>query len=63
MLQGEDPARTIVDFARLNGITQIFLLPPRRTALPNFIRRPVHQQAVRLAHDMQITIVAERRKK
>ena len=63
MLQGEDPARTIVDFARLNGITQIFLLRPRRTAWPNIIRRPVHQQVVRLAHDMQVTIVAERRKK
>jgi two-component system sensor histidine kinase KdpD len=61
-LQGEDAARTIVDFARLNGITQIFLLRPRRTAWPSFIRRPVHQQVVRLAHDMQVTIVAERRK-
>jgi two-component system, OmpR family, sensor histidine kinase KdpD len=61
-LQGEDSARTIVDFARLNGITQIFLLRPRRTAWPGFIRRPVHQQVVRLAHDMQVTIVAERRK-
>jgi two-component system sensor histidine kinase KdpD len=63
LLQGEDPARTIVDFARLNGITQIFLLRPRRTAWPNIIRRPVHQQVVRLAHDMQVNIVAERRTK
>ncbi|HET7840687.1 MAG TPA: histidine kinase [Terriglobia bacterium] len=63
LLRGEDAARAIVDFARLNGITQIFLLRPRRNAWPMNLRRPIHQQVVRLAHDMQVTIVAERRSK
>jgi len=61
LLQGEDAARTLVDFARLNGITQIFLLRPQSSPWPKIFGRDVHQQVVRLAHDMQVTIVAERR--
>jgi two-component system sensor histidine kinase KdpD len=63
LLQGKDAARTLIDFARLNGITQIFLLRPQRTAWPRILGRHLHQQVVRLAHDMQVTIVAERRGK
>jgi two-component system sensor histidine kinase KdpD len=61
LLQGKDRARTVVDFARLNGITQIFLLRPQRAAWSKILGRDLHQQVVRLAHDMQVTIVAERR--
>jgi len=61
VLQSEDTARTIIDFARLNGITQIFLLRPQRTKWPRILGRDLHQQIVRLAHDMQVTVVAERR--
>ena len=63
VLQGKDAAKTIVEFARLNGITQIFLLHPQHTAWPRILGRDLHQQVVRLAHDMQVTVVAERRKK
>jgi two-component system sensor histidine kinase KdpD len=62
LLQGKDRARTVVDFARLNGITQIFLLRPQRAAWSKILGRDLHQQVVRLAHDMQVTIVAERRR-
>jgi len=60
ILEGHDIARTLVDFARSNQVTQIFLVRPHRgRALPLF-RSDLVQQVVRLAHDMQVTIVAER---
>jgi len=60
ILRGSDVARTLVGFARLNRITQIFLTRPReRFALP--IRpRGLLQKIVRLARDMQIVIVSDR---
>jgi two-component system sensor histidine kinase KdpD len=61
LLQGKDAARTVVDFARLNGITQIFLLRPQGAPWSKILGRGLHQQVVRLARDMQVTIVAERR--
>ncbi len=60
-LPGRDKAKALIDFARLNGITQIFLMRPRRNAWPHLFSRNLLQQVVRLAHDMQVTIVAERR--
>ncbi len=61
LLQGKDAARTVVDFARLNGITQIFLLRPQGAPWSKILGRGLHQRVVRLAPDMQVTIVAERR--
>jgi len=63
LLQGHDPARAIVDFARRNGVTQIFLLRPQRAAWPKILGRDLHHRVVRLAYDMQVTIIAERRRK
>src|SRR5439155_25475549 len=60
ILEGEDAAPAIVDFARRNQITQIFLArPPARKWLPLFSRNLV-QRIVALAKDMQIVIVSER---
>ena len=60
VLQGEDPATTLVDFARVHQVTHIFLSRPQRA--PRFrIGRSLMQQVVRLADDMQVTVVAERR--
>ena len=60
MVQGKDAAETLVDFARVHQITQIFLARPQRA--PKFrIGRSLVQQIVRLAEDMQVTVVAERR--
>ena len=60
VLEGENVASAIVDFARRNQITQIFLARPRdRVSLPMFGRDLV-QRIVGLAKDMQIVIVSER---
>jgi two-component system sensor histidine kinase KdpD len=60
VLEGEDTAGTLVDFARRNQITQIFLArPSERQWLPQLSRNLV-QRVVALGKDMQIVIVSER---
>jgi two-component system sensor histidine kinase KdpD len=60
VLEGDDAAVAIVDFARRNQITQIFLTrPPGRGWLLLFSRNMV-QKIVALAKDMQIVIVSDR---
>jgi two-component system, OmpR family, sensor histidine kinase KdpD len=61
ILQGEDVAETLVDFARMHQVTQIFLGRSRQDSPFAMFGRNLVQQVVRLAHDMQVTIVAERR--
>ena len=60
VLKANDVAQGLVDFARLNGITQIFVARPRQLPRPALVRSSVVQDVVRLARDMQVTIVAER---
>ncbi|HUX67888.1 MAG TPA: hypothetical protein VMV31_10425 [Terriglobales bacterium] len=57
-LPGSDVAATLVDFARQHAITQIFLARPR----PTPAGRALVARLVQLARDMQVTIVAERRR-
>ena len=60
VLEGEDTASALVDFARRNEITQIYLAhPPARKWLPVFFPGLV-QKIVALAKDMQIVIVSDR---
>lgn len=59
-LQGTDIAKTLVEFARLNGVSHIFLSRPRQGQFPAMFRRTIVQQVVRLARDMQVIIVADR---
>ena len=60
ILEGEDTSSTLVDFARRNQITQIFLARPHdRRWFPGLSRNLV-QRIVALAKDMQIVIVSER---
>ncbi len=60
ILEGEDVASAMVDFARRNQITQIFLTRPRdRTWFPR-LGRDLVQRIVGLAKDMQVVIVSER---
>ena len=60
ILEGEDAAPALVDFARRNQITQIFVArPPERPWLSRFARNLV-QRIVALAKDMQVVIVSER---
>lgn len=60
MLQGNDVAVTLVEFARMHQITQIFLARPLRRSALSLFGKGLVQQVVRQARDMQVTIVAER---
>jgi len=58
VLEGEDVAPVLVDFARRNGITQIFLSRPPDGRW--MFSRNLVQKVVALAKDMQIVIVSDR---
>ena len=62
VLESVDVAATIAEFARAQGVTQIFM--GRSLPRPWWKRfsETIVQQVVRQARDMQITIVAERRR-
>jgi two-component system sensor histidine kinase KdpD len=60
VLQGEDIVTTLLDFARLHNITQLFMVRPQYSPWEGFIGRNLIHRIVRHAHDMQVTIVAER---
>lgn len=62
ILESDDPAEALVDFARRNGVTQIFLAKPDARSLPMIgKKRHLVMDVVRLASDRQVTVVAERR--
>ncbi len=61
LLEGSDEARTLVDFARTNSVTQIFLAKPRRSVIPFFQRKQMAMRVIQLAKDIQVTVVANRR--
>jgi len=61
MIESSNPAEALVDFARRNGVTQIFLTKPERRTIPFLGKRALAMDIVRLAQDRQVTIVAERR--
>ncbi|HVN06617.1 MAG TPA: universal stress protein [Bryobacteraceae bacterium] len=60
VLRGGDIARTIVDFARAQNITQIFLGRAATRRLWGGMRASTVHRVVRLARDREITVVAER---
>ncbi len=60
ILEGDDVAEALVNFARLNGVTQIFVLRHAQDGLSRLFRRSLVQRIVSLAGDMQVTIVADR---
>src|ERR1700675_268966 len=60
VLQGQDVANTLVEFARLNGITHLLVARPTQHQKPKLFGRAVVQDVVRLARDMQVVIVADR---
>jgi len=60
LLGGHDVAKTVVEFARLNGVTQLFLARSSEGRWAAFGGRNLVQQVVRLARDMQVIIVADR---
>ena len=60
VLEGSDTAETIVNFARLHGITQIFVGRQKTTALKEWFASAFVQRLTNKARDMQITVVADR---
>jgi two-component system sensor histidine kinase KdpD len=60
ILEGNDTAQVLVDFARRNQITQIFLVRPREKSWIPLWNGGLLQRIVRLAKDMQIIIVSQR---
>jgi len=60
VLQGQDAANTLVEFAHLNGITHLFVARPAQYKNPKPFGRTLVQEVVRRARDMQVMIVADR---
>jgi two-component system sensor histidine kinase KdpD len=62
ILQGTNPALTLVDFARRHQITQIFLTRSGSSKWRLLHSSTLVSQVLRLARNLQVTVVAERRK-
>ena len=60
VLEGRRVAETVVNFARLHGVTQIFITRQKPTALRAWFAAALVQRIVNLARDMQVTVVADR---
>jgi two-component system sensor histidine kinase KdpD len=60
VLQGTDIAATIVNNARLHGVTQIFLTRQGKSVAGSWFGQGLVQKIVSLARDMQVTVVADR---
>jgi two-component system sensor histidine kinase KdpD len=61
VLAGDEPAQTIVDFARRNAVTQILIHRPAATRIPMaFAHQDLVFQLLRLAREFQVTVVANR---
>jgi two-component system sensor histidine kinase KdpD len=61
VLESDRPAEALVEFARENGISQIFLSKPAKTPVGWLKKNDIVMQVVRMANDRQVTVVAERR--
>jgi two-component system sensor histidine kinase KdpD len=62
VLQGQHAAATLVDFAHRHQITQIFLTRLRSRRFRLIPAMSLVSQVLRLARDIQVTVVAERKK-
>jgi two-component system sensor histidine kinase KdpD len=60
VLEGSDIAEVLVDFARRNQITQIYLTRPRPDRFFAFLNSDPAQKIIALAKDLQIVIVSDR---
>jgi two-component system sensor histidine kinase KdpD len=60
ILEGADVAETIVNFARLHGVTQIFVTREKVRGLRSWFASAFVQRIVNLARDRQVTVVADR---
>jgi len=62
ILEGEDPAKTIIDFARGNQITQILLGRPKYRSWNQLLGTDPILRVAQKAQDFRVIIVAERRR-
>jgi len=60
ILGGGDIAKTVVDFARHNQVTQVFVAHSQVGILKRLRGRNFTEDIVRLAQDLQVTVVADR---
>jgi two-component system, OmpR family, sensor histidine kinase KdpD len=60
VLAGSDIAKTVVEFARRNQVTQIFVAHSQIGLLERLRRRNFTEDIVRFAQDLQVTVVADR---
>jgi two-component system sensor histidine kinase KdpD len=60
ILEGDDIAETMVTFARIHRVTQIFVAREKPSALRSWFASAPVQRIVNLARDMQVTVVADR---
>jgi two-component system sensor histidine kinase KdpD len=60
VLEGTDVSEAVVNFARLHGVTQIFVTRQKSSALQSWFASAFVQRIVNLARDMQVTVVADR---
>lgn len=61
LIAGPDVAGALVQFARENGVTQMYLSRPKEAGLMLPFQRDLAREVTRLAKDLEVTIVAERR--
>ena len=60
VVAGDDIAKTVVEFARRNRVTQIFVAHSEVPLLEELRGRNYAESIVRLAQDLQVTVVADR---
>jgi two-component system sensor histidine kinase KdpD len=60
VVSGIDIAKTVVDFARNHQVTQVFVAPARGGLRERLLGRNFVENIVRLAEDLQVTVVADR---
>jgi len=60
VLEGTDVAETVVQFARLRQVTQIFVSREQTGTRPAWLGGGLVQRIVNRARDMQVTVVADR---
>jgi two-component system sensor histidine kinase KdpD len=60
ILEGRNVPEAVVTFARRNGVSQIFLSREENRGLRSWFGAGRLERMVNLAHDMQVTIVADR---
>jgi len=62
LLEADDPVPALLDFARRNRITQLYVARPRQRTWPDLFGRDLLSRIVRMGRDLRVAIVAERRR-